>query len=67
MGLIKEQYTVDGEMEHHLDDDYHYNKWLTTPTESEIVERGLWDHYSELPNPSWYEYKSKQEELDDKD
>ena len=25
--------------------------------ESEIVEKGLWDHYSELPNPSWYEYK----------
>jgi len=30
--------------------------------ESEIVKRGLWDHYSELPNPSWYEYK---EETDD--
>ena len=29
--------------------------------ESEIVERGLWDHYSELPNPSWYEYKNKEE------
>ena len=25
--------------------------------EHEIVERELWDHYSELPNPSWYEYK----------
>jgi hypothetical protein len=25
----------------------------------EIVERELWDHYSELPNPSWYEYKEK--------
>jgi len=24
---------------------------------SEIVERELWDHYSELPNPNWYEYK----------
>jgi len=23
----------------------------------EIVERELWDHYSELPNPSWYEYE----------
>jgi len=23
----------------------------------EIVEKELWDHYSELPNPSWYEYK----------
>ena len=25
--------------------------------EHEIVERDMWDHYSELPNPSWYEYK----------
>ena len=25
----------------------------------EIVEREMWDHYSELPNPSWYEYKDK--------
>ena len=25
--------------------------------EPEIVEKGLWDHYSELPNPAWYEYK----------
>ncbi len=27
--------------------------------EPEIVEKGLWDHYSELPNPAWYEYKEK--------
>ena len=27
---------------------------------SEIVERELWDHYSELPNPAWYEYKNEQ-------
>ena len=25
--------------------------------EPEIVEKELWDHYSELPNPAWYEYK----------
>jgi peptidyl-prolyl cis-trans isomerase B (cyclophilin B) len=24
----------------------------------EIVEKELWDHYSELPNPAWYEYKN---------
>jgi len=24
----------------------------------DIVEKGLWDHYSELPNPAWYEYKN---------
>ena len=32
--------------------------------ESEIVERELWDHYSELPNPMWYEYKDKGKEED---
>ena len=25
----------------------------------EIVEKELWDHYSELPNPAWYDYKNK--------
>ena len=28
---------------------------------SKIVEREMWDHYSELPNPAWYEYKNKEE------
>ena len=28
---------------------------------SKIVEREMWDHYSELPNPAWYEYKNKKE------
>jgi hypothetical protein len=27
----------------------------------EIIEKEMWDHYSELPNPSWYEYKESQE------
>jgi hypothetical protein len=27
----------------------------------EIVEKELWDHYSELPNPAWYEYKNNKE------
>jgi len=27
---------------------------------AEIVEKELWDHYSELPNPAWYEYKNKE-------
>ena len=26
----------------------------------EIVEKELWDHYSELPNPAWYEYKNNE-------
>ena len=25
---------------------------------AEIVEKELWDHYSELPNPNWYKYKN---------
>jgi len=29
----------------------------------DIVEAELWDHYSELPNPAWYQYK--QENPDD--
>jgi len=28
--------------------------------DAEIVEKELWDHYSELPNPAWYDYKNKQ-------
>ena len=28
---------------------------------SKIVDEEMWDHYSELPNPAWYEYKNKQE------
>lgn len=28
-----------------------------TNNDTEIVQRELWDHYSELPNPAWYEYK----------
>jgi len=28
----------------------------------EIVKKELWDHYSELPNPAWYEYKNKENE-----
>jgi len=27
----------------------------------EIIDKELWDHYSELPNPAWYEYKEKKE------
>jgi len=33
----------------------------------EIVERELWDHYSELPNPQWYDFKNnKKEEEEEK-
>jgi len=27
---------------------------------NEIIDKELWDHYSELPNPAWYDYKDKQ-------
>jgi len=30
--------------------------------EKDIVEEGLWEHYSELPNPKWYEYKEENKE-----
>ncbi len=36
---------------------------MASNKEAEIVEKELWDHYSELPNPAWYEYK----ELEDKE
>jgi len=29
-----------------------------------IIEAELWDHYSDLPNPSWYQYKFENEEKD---
>ena len=28
---------------------------------SEIVKKEMWVHYSELPNPAWYDYKNKKE------
>jgi len=27
----------------------------------EIIDKELWDHYSELPNPAWYDYKNKED------
>ena len=30
---------------------------------SKIVDKEMWDHYSELPNPAWYDYKNKQQEM----
>lgn len=33
----------------------------------EIVEREMWDHYSELPNPAWYQYLHEQEEEQEED
>jgi hypothetical protein len=33
----------------------------------DIVEREMWDHYSELPNPAWYQYLQEQEEKQEED
>ena len=27
--------------------------------EVDLIEEELWDHYSGLPNPSWYQYKKE--------
>ena len=32
---------------------------------SKIVDKEMWDHYSELPNPAWYDYKNKQKEMEE--
>lgn len=28
----------------------------------DLIKEDLWDHYSGLPNPQWYEYKKELEE-----
>lgn len=33
----------------------------------DLIDEELWDHYSGLPNPSWYAYKEKNEEEDIED
>ena len=33
----------------------------------EIVERELWDHYSELPNPQWYDFKNNKEKEEEEE
>jgi len=30
-----------------------------------LIEEDLWDHYSGLPNPTWYEYKNQLEDEED--
>jgi hypothetical protein len=27
--------------------------------EVDLIDENLWDHYSGLPNPSWYQYKKQ--------
>tara|TARA_R110000787_G_scaffold155819_6_gene269633 strand:- start:3222 stop:3470 length:249 start_codon:yes stop_codon:yes gene_type:complete len=43
-----------------LKDEYTCEMYLNDKKETEIVEKELWDHYSELPNPAWYDYKNKE-------
>jgi len=28
----------------------------------DLIEEDLWDHYSGLPNPLWYQYKKQQKD-----
>lgn len=30
-----------------------------------LIEEELWDHYSGLPNPLWYQYKNNLEDEED--
>ena len=36
-------------------------------SEVNLIEEDLWDHYSGLPNPAWYQYKNKLEDEDEED
>mgnify|MGYP000934946935 CR=1 FL=1 len=31
----------------------------------DLIEEDLWDHYSGLPNPLWYQYKKQLEDEED--
>ena len=28
-------------------------------SEVDLIDENLWDHYSGLPNPAWYQYKKQ--------
>ena len=32
----------------------------------DLISKELWDHYSGLPNPSWYQYKKELGEEEDR-
>ena len=54
MGLMKEKYIEEKQIELYLDDDYHYIKWLNTPTENPMDK--VDESVSELPDddlPGW--------------
>jgi hypothetical protein len=34
-------------------------------SEINLIEEDLWDHYSGLPNPLWYQYKNQLEDEED--
>jgi hypothetical protein len=34
-------------------------------SEINLIEEDLWDHYSGLPNPTWYQYKKELEDEED--
>ena len=40
---------------------------MMNKSEVDLIEEGMWDHYSGLPNPAWYEYEAqlRNEEIDE--
>ena len=36
-------------------------------SEVNLIEEDLWDHYSGLPNPAWYQYKKELQEDEEDD
>ena len=40
---------------------------MMNKSEVDLIEEEMWDHYSELPNPAWYEYEEqlRNQEADD--
>jgi hypothetical protein len=34
-------------------------------SEINLIEEDLWDHYSGLPSPAWYQYKKEFEDEED--
>jgi hypothetical protein len=40
---------------------------MMSKRELDLIEAEMWDHYSGLPNPAWYEYEAqlRNEEIDE--
>jgi len=40
---------------------------MSKPEKIDMIEAELWDHYSGLPNPAWYQYKKENEDYEEVD